>query len=474
MLNANAVSAISKQRLLKTFDGSSRKPRASQVEAFSWLADNWSSPGLVLQLPTGVGKSAIARALQLQTGAAIITPNNLLLQQYADDYTDINPVFGSAHYPCGVSGDHTRCEYKLCEYQQALKAASKRMSVFNPMSFIKVSQQDKHRSLQGRTVIIDEAHKLTEFLRLLISYKFPKARYKPPAEPSVEWIRTQERYYRKLGEAAAEQGDYEKSAKCKQNAACLSRIAGTWEDNPAGFITYWTEDAWCIDPLDVPRDVIERALGGAEKVILLSATIPPRWAKQILGHRKFQFLDLPSPIPKENRKIVFDPAGLKASSEPQAIALWIKRQLERYQGNAIVHTTYSMGLALSKFFPDALVHTKQTKQSTLREFKRRGGVWLAAGASEGIDLSGTSGRVNLIPVLPFANNREPLGRALFERDPYNYYLETAVTYLQQCGRTTRGVDDWSVTVCGDNRMSWLLQKVKADLPKSFAEAIVWS
>jgi Rad3-related DNA helicase len=452
--------------LLKRFDGTTREPRASQIEALGWLADNWNSPGLVLQLPTGVGKSAFARAIQLQTGAAIITPNNALLDQYGDSYPELNTLRGAATYPCGIGDDHGYCD-DSCQYLKARTRAEREPTVFNPMSYI-------YGPVDTDVVIVDEAHKLLEFLRLLINYKFSKARYNPPKEPDAAWIRSKERYYRSLGSTYAERKDVKKASMAFQSAKRLKRIADLLEANPDDFVTYWKDDDWYVEPIEVPRDVIERALGGAEKVILLSATIPQKWAKQVLGHRKFEFLDLSSPIPKENRKIVFDPAGLKAGSEPVAIAAWIKKQLARYEGNAIVHTTYSMGLALSKFFPDALVHTKQTKQSTLRKFKVHGGLWIAAGASEGIDLAGDTGRVNLIPVLPFANNREPLGAALFERDPYDYYLQTAIQFIQQCGRTTRGVDDFSTTICGDNRMSWLLQKCRADLPKSFVEAIQWN
>jgi Rad3-related DNA helicase len=419
----------------------------------------------VLQLPTGVGKSAIARALQLQTGAAIITPNNALLDQYGDSYPELNTLRGAATYDCGYGEDHSYCG-KDCKYKQARARAESEPTVFNPMSYI-------YGPVDTDVVIVDEAHKLMEFLRLLINYKFSKARYNPPKEPDARWIRSKERHYRSLGSTYAARKDVKRASIAFQSAKRLKRIADLLEANPDDFVTYWKDDDWYVEPIDVPRDVVERALGGAEKVILLSATIPKKWAKQVLGHRKFEFLDLPSPIPKENRKIVFDPAGLRAGSEPAAIAAWIQKQLERYKGNAIVHTTYSMGLALSKFFPDALVHTKQTKQSTLRKFKREGGLWIAAGASEGIDLAGECGRVNLVPVLPFSNNREPLGAALFERDPYDYYLQTAITFIQMAGRTTRGVDDWSTTVCGDNRLSWLLQKCKADLPKSFSEAIQW-
>lgn len=66
------MSGILKHSLLKRFDGSGRQPRPLQVEALGWVADNWSSPGLVIQAGTGTGKQAIARALQIATGGAIL------------------------------------------------------------------------------------------------------------------------------------------------------------------------------------------------------------------------------------------------------------------------------------------------------------------------------------------------------------------------------------------------------------------
>jgi len=460
------VSGISKHGLLKTFDGSSRQPRPLQVEALGWVADNWKSPGLVMQLPTGVGKSAIARAIQLQTGAAIITPNNHLLDQYGDSYPELNTLRGAATYDCGYAEDHSNCG-DGCKYGQARSRAEVEATVYNPISYI-------YGPVDNDVLVIDEAHKLPEFLRLLINYKFSRAKYNPPKNPDAGWIRSKAAHYKALGSLYKERKDVRKASLAFQSAKRLDRIMALLEANPGEFVTYWKDDDWYVEPLDVPREVYDRLFGDARKIILLSATIPQRWAKEILGDRKFQFLDLPSPIPKENRRVVFDPAGLKASSDPAHIAAWIKRQLERYEGNAIVHVTYSLGKQLSRFFPDAHIHTKETKQKTLREFKKRGGLWIAAGASEGVDLAGDHARVNLVPVLPFSNNKEPLGAALFERDPYNYYLETAIQFIQQCGRTTRGVDDFSTTVCGDTRMSWLLQKVEKDLPRSFKEALVWS
>jgi Rad3-related DNA helicase len=455
-----------KTSLLKNFDGSDREPRASQIEALSWLADNWSSPGLVLQLPTGVGKSAIARAIQLQTGASIVTPNNALLDQYGESYPTLNTLRGAATYECGIEEDHSFCG-PGCGYLNAKRRSEVEPTVYNPLSYIYGAEKTK-------ILVVDEAHKLVDFLRLLIGYKFSKDKYSPPPKPGPSWIRTKAANYNAIGTIYKEQGDFKKSSKNFQAGKRLNKLADTVERNPDNFVTYWKDDAWIIEPLEVPREMIEQALGEAHKVILLSATIPPKWAQEILGARPFKYLDLASPIPKENRKVVFDSAGLKASSSPAEVAAWIKRQLERFDGNAIVHTTYALGTALADYFPEAFIHTKKTKQSTMAKFKKQGGLWIAAGAAEGIDLAGDTARVNLIPILPFANNTEPREAAMFKQDPYQYYLTTAVTFVQQCGRTTRGDKDWSVAVCGDSRLPWLLQKCAKDLPAFFREGLVWN
>lgn len=451
--------------MFEKFDGSAREPRAAQIATLSWLADNWDCRYLALQEPTGTGKSAIARTLQLYTDAAIITPNNALLDQYGSSYPELNTLRGAATYPCGYGEDHGHCD-QGCEYKKARLRAETEPTVYNPMSYI-------YGPVDAETVIVDEAHKLIDFLRLLIGYSFPKRRYNPPPKPDAKWVRSQAKYYNSIGSKHKLKKDVKKASLAFQSAKRLNRVADLLEGDPSSYVAYWKDEAWIVEPVDVPRDVIERVFGDAKRIILMSATLPKLYAKELLGDREFRYLDSPSPIPKENRKIIADAAGLTASASSLEIAQWIKKQLERYQGNAMVHLTYAMGLEVAKFFPKAHIHTKHTKQKTLDNFKKQGGLWIAAGASEGIDLAGDYGRVNLIPILPFANNRDPVGSVKFSRDPYRYYLDTAVTFIQQAGRTTRGADDWSVTVCGDSRLSWLLRMVEKDLPKSFKESIQW-
>lgn len=459
------MSATLKTQLTTILDGSARKPRALQIEALSWVADNWNSSGLAIQAGTGTGKSGIARAIQLATGAAILTPNNNLLKQYGESYPTLNTLMGVDHYPCAEGGDHEDCD--SCDYAKARSRAENEPTVYNPLSYI-------YGPTQTDIVIIDEAHKLVDFLRLVISYRFTKAKYNWPVSPDANWIIKKVNEYEALASMYKERKELKKSASNFQQAKRLKRIANLLKDKPEDFVTYFEGDCWVVEPVVVPQSVIERALGKASKVILLSATIPEKWARRILGHRSCKYLDMPSPIPAENRKIVFDHAGLTAKSSPLDVAQWIKSQLTKHKGNTIVHVTYNMGKALQLHFPTALYHTPTTKTATLNKFKRDGGLWLAAGCSEGVDLPNDYARVNLVPILPFANSQSPLGSEQFKRDPNNYFLETAVSFIQQAGRTTRGVDDWSVTVVGDKRLAWLLKKCDRDLPSYIKKAVVWS
>jgi len=166
--------------------------------------------------------------------------------------------------------------------------------------------------------------------------------------------------------------------------------------------------------------------------------------------------------------------GLTAKSDPQAVAAWIKSKLTGV--NTIIHTTYKMGKALHKLMPETLYHDPTTKEATMQKFKENGGVWLAAACSEGVDLPGETCRLNLIPVLPLANIGEPVVQARMKKPGGNkrYSSDALTTFIQQCGRSTRGVDDHSLTICGDGRLGRLLSDCVGDVPKSFNQALRWS
>ena len=206
------MSGISTHSLLKTFDGSGRQPRPLQVEALDWIASNWSSPGLVIQAPTGTGKQAIARAIQLATGGAILVPNNALVDQAQDTYPDLNTLKGAEHYKCGIGGEHEDCTD--CGYARAKQRAKTEPTLYNPLSY-------PFSGNFTETVIVDEAHKLESFLRLLISYKFSQTKYSPPKTADAAWVTRKAQEYNSLGSLYKERKELKKAAQAFQQGKRL-------------------------------------------------------------------------------------------------------------------------------------------------------------------------------------------------------------------------------------------------------------
>ena len=84
-----------------------KEPRAMQGEALSvikWALDNDNFDNIVVQAPTGIGKSAIAMTVQGMHGSAyLLTPSLGLTDQYRQDYAkQVREVRGRSNFPCWV------------------------------------------------------------------------------------------------------------------------------------------------------------------------------------------------------------------------------------------------------------------------------------------------------------------------------------------------------------------------------------
>jgi Rad3-related DNA helicase len=70
---------------------------------------------------------------------------------------------------------------------------------------------------------------------------------------------------------------------------------------------------------------------------------------------------------------------------------------------------------------------------------------------------------------------DPVVKRRMAKESNKYYdLETLKTLIQQVGRSTRGVDDYSTTIIGDKGLGRLIHKWKDELPKGFLKSITWS
>lgn len=490
---------------LKNLDGTGRKPRSTQVEFLSWLSENWRHNTFIGQLPVGSGKSLISRSIQLATNANIITPSNILIDQYLGDYC-ANFLKGKAHYSCNMSGltcsewtdqlDEPACSN--CVYQSCRnKAYGGAPTFFNPMSLYYLIKGAKRTWNKPEVLVVDEAHQLNSMLLMIAGVRLRRSEYlfNPDVVNEiflVQWLDKQLVKLYKLQMLYKAKGNTAKLREILREIEPLKLTHECFINNPQNY-SVWIEtgthfgrpDQFLnIKPLTVPAN-IRKTLLDSRKLILMSGTMLKTDISDLLGPgADYQFKDMPSPIPIKNRQIRYVPADFKMNTQtdPAQIVNYIetiiKKETVKYgkTPNTIIHVSYSTSQRLKDHFSHEIIwNDKSNKDAKVRQFKQFGGVFLAAGCAEGLDLKDDYCRLNIIPQLLFPNLGDPTvqkRRALADGSEW-YALEAMKSVIQQAGRSTRSETDFSTTYILDNNFTWCYRSVKNLLPKSFKEAIQW-
>lgn len=482
---------------LANFDGTGRRPRPVQVDALQWLADKWDSRVLCLNAPTGSGKSAIAKAVANSTGAHVITPSNLLVDQYSATYPRHNSLKGRTHYEChgistfscqewvDVSGE-AACDN--CPYEDAKRRALEEPTFFNPMSMFYLTMNQ--RWSDPNTLIVDEAHTLSGMILQMCGTRLRKSEYRFTDEHTnelklVPWLTLQ---LRRLGELQKlYKANHKKLLEVTREYQSMSLTLRGLQENAQNYAIYMTEERFRgrpetflnIRPTTPPLFVTQKLLK-TRRLILMSGTLFNTDVTDLVGDVPYEMLDMPSPIPVANRTVHYRPLPfpMNRNTEGYQIVQQIEEEIAKWpRCNTVVHLTYSMVKKLAPQFRIPVIHnTKEDKDDMLDLFKRRGGVFVAAGCAEGVDLPGDLCRLNIIPKLPFPDLSDPVvaKRKATEGGDAWYDLQTMKTLIQQCGRSTRGETDYSSIVIMDPNFPRLFSKTRRFLPKSFVESIKWS
>lgn len=482
--------------LFSGFDGTDRQPRPIQLEALAWVEANLSKEILALNLPTGAGKSAISKTIADRLGAHIITPANALVDQYVETYPAHNALKGKAHYTCtsGVSCQDWTVTYKQkacpnCPYNTAKARALDEPTFFNPMSLYYLTLNPEWKT--PRTLVVDEAHTLASMLLMLCGMKLPYSKWRYPANASSELVLTP--YLEGLVKKLQALSGYYAKADPKQFKEVVSLLEqckltlGGIREDAQNYAIYETEGTLYrrrerflhINPLKPPRFVTQQLLD-SRRLILMSGTLFKPDIEDLIGDRYYEYLDLPSPIPVENRRIYYKPApfAMNFKTDPRDIVRVIETVLDHHPGqNTIIHVTYSMSEKIRPYFHRPIIfNTSADKDARIAEFKAKGGIFLAAGCAEGLDLPGDLCRLNIIPKMPFPDLGDitvQKRKALADGDDW-YKLSTFKTLIQQCGRSTRNEKDFSKTFILDSSFSRNYRHVASKLPNYFKEAIVWN
>ena len=166
-------------------------PRKYQDDALSviyFALKNDNFDNIVVEAPTGIGKSAIAMTVQNRFQSAyLLSPTLGLTEQYKRDYSHVlKEVRGRSNFPCWVESKtadkapcyvgknrcvHTKEDDPCPYYSQKFQARDARITLSNPSYLFRVVKSPDGAFGQRDFAIIDEAHGLESFFMGLLEVK---------------------------------------------------------------------------------------------------------------------------------------------------------------------------------------------------------------------------------------------------------------------------------------------------------------
>lgn len=460
------------RKFLDVLDGSGKPPREQQIDYLTYLQESWDKYRVhALCAQPGFGKSFVARTLQRTLGdAVIVAPNNMLVDQYAGDYQDLNSLKGKDYY-------EDESDYKLSRVR-----AESMDNVFNPLSFYYFYLR-RPELPRPSVVVIDEAHKLGDLLLLTIAKALPCEAYGiPEGLNDVQFLEWLDRIVPKLAKV-----DGSKSQRAKRLQSQFEQLHLMHEYMKKHLkhvkVGYEMKEDYrkrkqlhlVVQPIRFPSELMKTVFGDA-KLLLMSGTLTDLHLVELFPLTKYDLRYYDSQAPMINRPIYYHPIPQQFRTDPERVAAEIiKIYLTRNQPNTLVHVSYSFAQQLTPYLRHLkpITHTPETKQRAIDEFKAKGGLLLGSGMAEGLDLPGDYCRCIIIPRLLFPNKGDQAvqKRLNLPNGNLRYVLDTMMTTIQQIGRGVRGPTDSCDTYILDCHFPNSVSRVRRYLRDDFVNSI---
>ena len=507
--------------------------RPSQRQALQKFVDttNKGRKYTILELPTGIGKSGVAVDLGRWAqgdGAYLLTIQKMLQKQYLDEFSDLVEIKGGSNYRCGnypVSCDEGAKIAKalgegpckcVCPYKEAKEIfLSTPFGLTNFSYFLTVMTYQKGLFPHRKLLIVDEAHNTeaalinhsnieVTFGRLKeLGIDFPKPALGPKelgrakkwladtVFPACSVARTGINIA--LSKARAQVNNEREVMDLLKQEASLDQFERKLEMFAASSSNMWfigQSEKLEIKPLQGDLFSEELLFSKADHIVFLSATIlDPRTFVRNLGiqPKECGYLGLPSEFPKENRRIIFTPAGSMSyknydTTLPKLLKK-IDRILTKHEGEkGIIHCqSFKTMKHIMDYFrssPHAwrlLSHdsNSRSKNGAIEAHMTRDEptVLLSPSMTEGLDLRDDLSRFQIVAKVPYASLADPYVKTRMELDPDWYQLQTALTLVQALGRSVRSSDDHAISYIIDGDFARFMSQAQSILPDWWLDSI---
>jgi ATP-dependent DNA helicase DinG len=452
------------------------------------------TPVVVIQSPTGSGKSTIATgilALDDKRGF-ILTATNGLLEQYGNTFDSLTEIRGMGNYRCIAakteferlfknvrgqvtcdngpcrSGMHCSLKENGCTYFDAVRdVMAAQTGITNYAYWLAMRRYGRGLGHVNR-LICDEAHALAEELMAINQVNLPLALV---TDGRTRLPRTAKRW-REWAAARIDEhtpkGDLPHDAKAKKQRIVdaltrLSVIDETW--------------AWDIRPNSiifeptVPRllmkSLADRAT--ARSLVLLSATITPA-TLSLLGipASDVTFMAMKSRFDARRRPVyVVDTVRVDHKMKDIHFDYWISRMdaiiRNRLDRKGIIHSvSYDRAKLILKrskhsgiMVAPAGAHELAVAVERFRRMKPPA-ILLSPSVTTGWDFPYTDCEYQIVAKLPFPDTRSSIMRArIAATEHYREHL-TMQVIEQEVGRGMRAEDDQCETFIIDNHARWFI------------------
>lgn len=482
---------------------------------------------VVLESPTGSGKSAIAICLSLYYKSAfLLTSQKILQDQYAKDYSSgrVCVLKGRNNYLCkyieGFTCEDSYCSTKQCPIKSECyyeiakqKAIESYAALMNYKYFLCITNYTN--SFPDRKLLIcDEAHSLDDECMSFVEFSFSsfylsklgvtsKIPVYEKLEEYIEWLNMI------LLKIKERKNEATKKLKNKfLDIAIVSDLQKelenliSQEERIKTFLESNRKIEWIFDiitneklrsktiifkPLTVGYFAQKLIFRHAEKKLFMSATILDKdsFCKNLdLDLDKTKFIQVESSFPTDIRPIILTRSGKLGKNDIEEslpkIAYDVGRILDYHDNvKGLVHcqsykiSNYIRDNIEEKYKQRIIVHDSESRIDVLNTFisSKEPLVLLTPSMTEGIDLKDDLARFVVIVKLPFMFLGDKQIKKRMEMDNQWYKWKTALTLVQAAGRGVRHDKDFCTIYIMDSQFNYFLHQNINFFPKYFVDAI---
>lgn len=505
--------------------------RPIQEKAINFIIDAIENGDnyIILDLGTGVGKSAIAKtiatyySIEQKKKSYFLTTQKILQKQYVNDFggsnlsQNIQSVFASGNYECkfcpgqqscaetrstfSFSDDKwiSKCKTQSCTYSEKKNSfVNSSLGLTNYAFFL--SHCENHESIGHRDLIFhDECHNLEKELSSFVGFEISQdycmllnITFCPDTEKShiFEWVKNNYKHVVNKQKIKSEQIlekrknaiNAEEALMWTQYLDKLNNFINYYEKEPDNWIVNKNTEVISFNPIDVSGFAQEKLFSYSDINILMSATVVniARYAES-LGIEKYAELTIDSPFSYDNRPVYYYPAGSMAMEYIDNVLPTVVEHINNIldmhideKGIIHCHSYKILAYIRNNIKNDRLLfQDKNNRDYILQTHKdsEKPTVIVSPSMTEGVDLVDDLSRFQVVCKLPYPYLGDELIKARKEKWVWWYSLETIKTLVQSIGRSIRNEDDTATTYILDGSFDAFIRKNRKLFPSAFLELL---